>query len=178
MIWPSPITFDMDGLATSNSADLHQSDSLGISDSLLHAGGQKDNLLGLYDVSQVMFEDVSITAFSPMLSEIPSIQDKSELQRRVKKLYQGKWKPIYNLPLTPLTFPADFDVVDFAGATLVSCINTFSSTQNPTSEPMNIGIQEIISQINFPCSNYRITDAETEQEDRSSLLRSCLISMS
>ncbi|KAL1795377.1 hypothetical protein ACET3X_007193 [Alternaria dauci] len=95
--------------------------------------------------------------FSPIPSEYPNIQDKSELQRRVTELYQ------------------DFDVVDFAGATLVSSINTFSSTQYPISELMNTGIQEIISQINFPYSNYRMTDARTEQEDRPSLLRSCLM---
>lgn len=178
VIWPSPITFDLDGSWTSTSAGSHQFDSLGIPDSLLHEDGQESNMPGLYDLSQVMFENVSITGFSPIPSEYRSIQDKSELQRRVTELYQGKSKPLYSLHLTPLTLPADFDVVDFAGATLVSCINTFSSTQDPTSEPMNTGIQEIISQINFTCSNYRMTDARTEQEDRSCLLRSCLMSMS
>ncbi|KAF1934455.1 uncharacterized protein M421DRAFT_121288 [Didymella exigua CBS 183.55] len=157
VIWPSPITFELDALTSSNSAGSLQFDSFGIPDSLLHEDSQEGNTLDLYDASEVMFENVSITPFSVIPSELRSIQDKSELHRRVTELYQ------------------DFDVVDFSGATIISRINTFNSAQDLTFEPMEKGIQDVISQINFISSNCRMNDARKEHEDRSSLLQSCLM---
>ncbi|KAF4312943.1 hypothetical protein GTA08_BOTSDO01353 [Botryosphaeria dothidea] len=155
-IWPSPPTFDMDGSGDPSSTSSHQFDDLSISDSLLLEGGQDSNVIDLFDTSQRIFDNVSLTALSPISPEFRTIDGKSELQSKVAELYQS------------------FDVVDFSGTTLLSRITTFNSTHNLTSEPMEKAIQDILSQMNLPVDKPETINGSMGQEDDPGLLRSCL----
>lgn len=88
-IWPSPPTFDMDGSGDPGSTSSHQFDDLSISDSLLLEGGQDSNVIDLFDTSQRIFDNVSLTALSPISPEFRTIDGKSELQSKVAELYQS-----------------------------------------------------------------------------------------
>ncbi|KAK7716623.1 hypothetical protein SLS57_006651 [Botryosphaeria dothidea] len=78
----------MDGSGDPGSTSSHQFDDLSISDSLLLEGGQDSNVIDLFDTSQRIFDNVSLTALSPISPEFRTIDGKSELQSKVAELYQ------------------------------------------------------------------------------------------